>query len=99
VNPFASVQTPNSTIESVLKDLELTLNHERIHAYQAACPEFEKWSLAEWTKLPFKEKSEYIKKYPTYTWSIPKVAGREYVGYLLESNPNRVSELVKGCKL
>jgi hypothetical protein len=98
LNPYASIQIANPTAESVMNDMKLTINHERIHAYQVACPEFEKWSEKEWGKLPFTKKNEYIKKYPSYTWSIPKVAGREYVAFLFESTPEKISEHVKSCK-
>jgi hypothetical protein len=99
LNPYASIQTPDSTAESVMKDMTLTVNHERIHAYQVACPEFEKWSIKEWEKLPTAKKNEYIKKYPSYTWSLPKVAGREYVAFLFEGTPEKITEHVKSCKL
>lgn len=97
LNPYASIQTPNSNLQSVLKDLTLTLNHERIHAFQASCASFDKWSLDEWKKLPFKEKNEYIKKYTTYTWSIPKVAGREYIGYKYEDNFEALRAQISSC--
>jgi hypothetical protein len=99
LNPYASIQTPDSSVESVLSDMKLTINHERIHAYQVACPEFEKWSIKEWEKLPTAKKNEYIKKYPSYTWSLPKVAGREYVAFLFESTPEKITDHVKNCKI
>ncbi len=99
LNPYASIQSPNPTADSVLKDMMLTVNHERIHAYQVACPGFEKWSIKEWEKLATAKKNEYIKKYPSYTWSIPKVAGREYVAFLFEGEPSKIAEHVKNCKL
>lgn len=99
LNPYASIQTPNPTADSVMDEMKLTVNHERIHAYQVACPEFEKWSIKEWEKLPFAKKNEYIKKYPSYTWSISKVAGREYVAFLYEGEPSKISDRVKTCKI
>ena len=99
LNPYASIQSPNPTADSVMQEMALTINHERIHAYQVACPDFEKWSIKEWEKLPVAKKNEYIKKYPSYTWSIPKVAGREYVAFLFEANPSKISEHVKTCKI
>lgn len=99
LNPYASIHTPGVTAESVIKEMALTINHERIHAYQVACPEFEKWSIKEWEKLPSSKKNEYVKKYPSYTWSIPKIAGREYIGFLYESTPEKITEHVKNCKL
>lgn len=99
LNPYASIHTPDATADSVIKDMALTINHERIHAYQVACPEFEKWSIKEWEKLPSTTKNVYIKKYPSYTWSIPKIAGREYIGFLYESTPEKITEHVKNCKI
>ena len=99
LNPYASIQIENPTANTVMDEMKLTINHERIHAFQVACPEFEKWSIKEWEKLPFAKKNEYIKKYPSYTWSISKVAGREYIAFLLESTPEKISEHVKSCKI
>lgn len=99
LNPYASIHTPDATAETVMNDMKLTVNHERIHAYQVACPEFEKWSIKEWEKLPFATKNTYIKKYPSYTWSLPKVAGREYIAFLFEGDPSKITEHVKNCKI
>ncbi len=99
LNPFASLQNPNPTYESVVDEMKLTINHERVHAYQVMCPEFEKWSIKEWEKLPVATKNQYIKKYPSYTWSIPKIAGREYIAFLFEGEPSKITEHVKSCKL
>lgn len=99
LNPYASIHNPDVSADSVIKEMALTINHERIHAYQVACPEFEKWSIKEWEKLPAATKNVYIKKYPSYTWSIPKIAGREYIGFLYESTPEKITEHVKNCKI
>ena len=98
LNPYALISSPDVTSESVMKEMTLTLNHERIHAFQVACPEFEKWSIKEWEKLPFATKNIYIKKYPSYTWSIPKVAGREYIAFLYENKPSVINEHINKCK-
>ncbi len=99
LNPYALITSPEDiTSDSVMKEMTLTLNHERIHAFQVACPEFEKWSIKEWEKLPFATKNVYIKKYPSYTWSIPKVAGREYIAFLYENAPGSVGEHISKCK-
>lgn len=99
LNPYATINTnENPTVESVLNEMKLTINHERIHAFHVACPEFEKWSIKEWEKLPASKKNEYIKKYPSYTWSIPKIAGREYIGFLYEGTPEKVTEHITNCK-
>lgn len=98
LNPYALIHTPDITSESVMKEMTLTLNHERIHAFQVACPEFEKWSIKEWEKLSFDTKKTYIKKYPSYTWSIPKVAGREYIAFLFENSPASATEHISKCK-
>lgn len=99
LNPYASLHQPNPTTESVMQEMLLTLNHERIHAYHVACPSFEKWSIAEWEKLPGAKKSEYSKKYPSYNWTIPKIAGREYIGFLFEGNPEAINPHIAKCKL
>lgn len=99
LNPYAAIHADNATAESVLAEMKLTINHERIHAYQVACPEFEKWSIKEWEKLSVKEKNVYIKKYPSYNWSITKIAGREYIGFLYEGSPEKADEHIKKCKI
>jgi hypothetical protein len=98
LNPYSLINSPEVTSDSILKEMTLTVNHERIHAYQVACPEFEKWSIKEWEKLPFATKNAYIKKYPSYTWSIPRVAGREYIAFLFENAPANVAEHITKCK-
>lgn len=98
LNPYSLINSPDVTSDSVMKEMTLTVNHERIHAYQVACPEFEKWSIKEWEKLPFATKNAYIKKYPSYTWSIPKVAGREYIAFLFENAPENVGQHISKCK-
>ncbi len=98
LNPYALINSPDATSDSVMKEMALTVNHERIHEYQVSCPEFEKWSIKEWEKLPFGTKNAYIKKYPSYTWSIPKVAGREYIAFLYETAPANVGEHITKCK-
>ena len=99
LNPYALIHSDNPTAVTVMDEMKLTVNHERIHAFQVACPEFEKWSIKEWEKLSFTKKNEYIKKYPSYTWSISKVAGREYIAFLYESTPEKISEHLKTCKI
>jgi hypothetical protein len=99
LNPYAAIHAENATAESVLSEMKLTINHERIHAYQVACPDFEKWSIKEWESLPGAKKNEYVKKYQSYNWSIPKIAGREYIAFLYESTPDKITEYVKNCKI
>lgn len=97
LNPFASINIENPTMDSTFKDMKVTIVHERIHAYQATCKSFDDWSMKEWQALPVKEKNQYINKYPTYTWSIPKVAAREYVGFKYEENPEQLENYLKAC--
>jgi len=98
LNPYATLHTENPTTESVLNEMQLTLNHERIHAYHVACPEFEKWSINEWEKLPATKKNEFVNKYPSYNWTVPKIAGREYIGFLFEATPEKINPHVAKCK-
>lgn len=98
LNPYASINQPDPTTDSVMQEMLLTLNHERIHAYHVACPEFEKWSIKEWENLPSQKKNEYSKKYPSYNWTIPKIAGREYIGFLYESTPEKIAPHIGKCK-
>ncbi|MBP9681016.1 MAG: hypothetical protein KBD76_06400 [Bacteriovorax sp.] len=97
LNPYALIKSPGATTESVLQEMKTTTNHERIHAYQVLCPLFEKWSIDQWGKLATKEKNIYIKKYNAYNWSIPQIAGREFIAFLYETAPEKIAEQVKSC--
>lgn len=99
LNPYGVIQTPGINLSKALEELQTTVNHERIHAYQASCPAFEKWSMDQWANLPVKEKNQYINKHTSYTWSIPKVAGREYIGYLYEKTPSKLEAHFKNCTI
>jgi hypothetical protein len=98
LNPYAALHSPDVSYESVMNEMKLTVNHERIHAYHVACPDFDKWSTSEWEKLPSKEKNSYIKKYPSYTWTIPQIAGREFIAFKFEDRPEKVLDYIKKCK-
>lgn len=101
LNPYAAILTPPVSLESVLQEMRLTINHERIHGYHVACPAFEKWSIGQWTALKTDKKNELIKKYPSYNWTVPAVAGREFIGFQYEQDPKKVEDLpeIKQCTL
>ncbi|MCM2324353.1 MAG: hypothetical protein NDJ90_13935 [Oligoflexia bacterium] len=99
LNPLALIQQKNGDYAAILRELALTLNHERIHAYQVLCPEFEKWSLAQWQALPEASKSAVKRQHPDYQWQDLKVAAREHAAFLLEKKPETVLGLVGRCKL
>lgn len=99
LNPLASIKNGALTLRAVTEDMALTLNHERIHAYQVLCPDFERWGQAEWTRLPAAQKRKFVAKYSSYNWNDLKVAGREYAAFTLESKPREVLKLVGRCAL
>jgi hypothetical protein len=99
LNPLASVKNGHLSYQAVIDDLKLTLNHERIHAYQVLCPELEKWGQKMWSALPQEEQDKFGIVYPAYNWKDPKVAGREYVAFSFENKPLRISDHVGNCKV
>lgn len=99
LNPLAIIRQKGSHYPSILKEMALTLNHERIHAYQVLCPSFEKWSKEKWEKMPEHEKAAMKRAHPDYNWSDPKVAARESAAFLLEKNPSTVQSHLGSCQL
>ncbi|MEK6706226.1 MAG: hypothetical protein AABZ06_10595 [Bdellovibrionota bacterium] len=99
LNPFASVSSKGADFDAVMADLSLTLNHERIHAYQVLCPDFEKWGQRQWMIQTAAEKARVQKMYPAYSWSDVKIAGREYAAFKLEAKPESVLGLLGSCRI
>ena len=95
LNPYAVIRNNGTDFTIAMDELRLTLNHERIHAYQVLCPSFEKAEREKWLKLSSEEKNKFISKYPNYNWNDLKTAGREYSAFTLETNPAALSDLVK----
>ena len=80
-----------------MEDLALTLNHERIHAFQVLCPQFEKWGQAKWKALSAPEKQKVKAAHPGYNWEDLKIAGREYAAFQLENQPQSLPQVVGPC--
>ena len=99
LNPYAAILNSGNHYDSIMDDLRLTLNHERIHAYHVLCPEFEKSEREKWIKLSEAEKNKFIEKYPNYNWKDLQTAGREYSAFSLEKAPDTIGNLVKSCKI
>lgn len=99
LNPYAVIRNNGTDFNMAMDELRVTLNHERIHAYQVLCPQFEKSEEAKWIKLSPADKNIFIQKYPNYNWNDLKTAGREYSAFTLEANPLSLSALVKSCKI
>ncbi len=97
LNPFASIRQQGGDYEKVVDDLALTLNHERIHALQVACEKLDTYGMQEWSKIGGPAQHKFAAKYPSYNWRDIKVAGREYIAFLYERNPNKVIQLAKDC--
>jgi hypothetical protein len=99
INPFASLRSNGAKLEAVMADLRLTVNHERVHAYQVLCPDFEKWSRDQWNAQSPVEKSKMRTKYSSYNWNDPKVAAREWAAFTLESKPQEIKKHLGACRL
>jgi hypothetical protein len=98
LNPLGAVQNASS-LEAVMNEMRITINHERIHAYQVLCPSFDVWSQKQWEALKPNAKAKIAKTYPAYNWKDLKVAGREFVAYALEKEPEKVKHLIGKCKV
>lgn len=99
LNPLASVATGSPGYEGVMKDMLLTVNHERIHAYQVLCPKFDAWSREQWKSTSAAEKKKIAAKYNAYNWNDLQVAGREFVAFAMEDEPEKVLKLIGSCKI
>jgi hypothetical protein len=99
INPLASVKSGKLGFEPIHDEMRLTVNHERIHAYQVLCPNLEAWGQKKWKELPAEEQAKFPLVYPSYNWKDLKVAGREYVAYSFEGKPLRISDHVGKCKI
>ncbi|MEO5666998.1 MAG: hypothetical protein ABIR96_02955 [Bdellovibrionota bacterium] len=99
LNPLASVKNGHIGFDEIHDDLRLTMNHERIHAFQVLCPTLEAWGQQMWKELAPEEQAKFPVVYPSYNWKDLKVAGREYVAFSFETKPLKISEHVGKCKL
>ncbi len=99
LNPIASVKNGHMSFQAVHDDLALTVNHERVHAYQVLCPALEAWGQQKWKELPADEQAKFSVVYPCFNWADVKVAGREYVAFAFETKPLKILEHTKNCKI
>lgn len=97
LNPFASLRQQSGDYKKIIEDMAVTLNHERIHALQAACEKFDLYGMQEWSKIGGPAQHKFADKYPSYNWRDINVAGREYIAFLYEKSPSKALKLVKGC--
>ncbi len=98
LNPLASLHNGHASYQAVMKDMQLTLNHERVHAYQVICPELEAWGQVKWKELSTDEKKKFPVVYPSYNWDDLKVAGREYVAFSFENKPAELLQHLGKCR-
>lgn len=96
INPLVEIQSGRS-VEEVIKQMALTLNHERIHILQALCPELDKYAHHLWENLSSNEKERVIENYPVYDWSNPLIAAREYLALKYENDLDSLRPLFTTC--
>jgi hypothetical protein len=89
INPLASVINNGPDLTAVTNDITNTLRHERLHAYQAACPKLDAWGREKWQNLHPKLKQEIAKKYPAYNWNDTAVAARLFIAFAYEKHPTK----------
>ncbi len=100
LNPYAFVQDKSMTYAQILKEMVLTTNHERIHAYQVLCPEFEKKAAEAWSALSAKKQAEFRSAHEGYDWDDAKVASREFFAFEFERTPEKIAPLVSAkCRI
>ena len=85
-------------INRAMRDMKLTLNHERIHILHANCPTIDVFAKDSWNKLDPVRKAELKKAIPEYNWENQKLAVREYLAFTYEDNPAPVLDKAKGCE-
>lgn len=98
LNP-ASLVRGKTAVDEVLAEAKLTVNHERIHAFQALCEEFQDWSELEWGALKEPGRKLVREKHPGYAWSNPFIAAREYIAFRYEQKPAEALLFLGDCKL
>jgi len=98
INPLAAFLSQPNRSSAVMQELKVTMNHERIHVYQAQCPALEQWGQKRWQELSSKEQKVISSKLNAYNWESLEVAGREYTAFSFESQPEKILPLVKDCQ-
>jgi hypothetical protein len=97
LNPMG-MAVPNAELQAVMNNIKLTLNHERIHLLQTACPDVHDFALELLTKSDPLKKADLKKQYPNYNWENPRVALREFLAYTYEKDPAPLLDIAKRCK-
>lgn len=96
---IAALVRNKANMDGVIQEALLTFNHERIHALQVACKNFQEWSEYEWQDLPVQEKAALEEAYPNYPWGNARIAAREYIAYKYEKDPNPILMHLGKCDL
>ena len=97
LNPAALV-SGKASLEAVLREAKITINHERIHALQALCQEFQEWSELEWEGLKEAQRKAVRERHPEYAWGDPFIAARELIAFRFEQHPAQVNAYLGNCK-
>jgi hypothetical protein len=97
LNPMG-MAVPNAELQAVMNTIKLTLNHERIHILQTACPAVHDFALELWTKSDPQRKAELKKQFPNYNWENQRVALREFLAFTYEKDPAPLLDIAKRCK-
>lgn len=99
VNPLAALNGGFVDMKTLNKEMQLSLNHGRIYAYIQACPKLEAWGQKQWLSMSEQDRKVIRSKLTAYKWDDVQVAGRQYIAFTFERDPNQVLSLTKGCEL
>jgi len=97
LNPVGAANV-TSSYDSIMRDLWLTMNHERIHVLQANCKSINQQSHLLWKVLSKEERAKMIETHGNYDWTKSEVAARENLAYKFEDKSDDLLELAKDCK-
>lgn len=87
--PLGAFQ-PGMTIDALKMEVAITLNHERIHLLENYCQGFESYQDDYYAQANPQEIAQMAEKFPSYDWSDPVVAAKEFMAFTFESNPTEI---------
>jgi hypothetical protein len=92
LNPLGLAST-KADLNDAMEEMRLTLNHERIHILQTACPAADDFAKEAWDRLDPGKKADFQKR-----WDDQRVVLREFLAYTYENDPTPLLDSAKGCK-
>jgi len=98
VNPLAALNGGFVEMKTLIKEMQLSLNHARVIAHMQRCPVIEAWGQKQWLSMSEEDRKIIRTKLSAYRWDDIQVAGRQYAAFMFENDPNQILTLAKGCE-